>query len=144
MAVCWGSVSESISIALCWITSVWLCRVHEYWQSSGAVHAADWLRASCCLTHPGSLTHSFFLRAQGWRKGGIGERKWRVEGWNEKMGGRGLGEREKGMDRMGKEVGLGFRKVICLAACAQPPPQWHNRTMYCKCFKYLYCDLMFL
>lgn len=39
----------------------------------------------------------------------------------------------------------GFREVmICLAACAQPPPQWQNRTMYSKGFKYLFSDLMFL
>lgn len=40
-----------------------------------------------------------------------------MEGWNEKEGGRN-GENRK--TRGGLE---GFREVICLAACAQPPPQ---------------------
>lgn len=56
----------------------------------------------------------------------------RVKGWNDKKPELGGGSNYQRWAR-------GFREVmICLAACAHPPPCWHNRTMYSRSFKYLY------
>lgn len=75
-------------------------------------------------------------KMERWWSGGLEWERWRKEGGRE-------GEwREWGGEQ---RWAWGFMEVmICLVACAHPPPQWHNRTMYSKGFKYLYSDLMFL
>lgn len=79
-------------------------------KPSKAVNAADWLHASCCLTRPGLLTHSFLLPPQGWRKRknkgkGNGER-WRSGGVGMRKMEEGGRNRENGKTRGGLE-GLG-------------------------------------
>lgn len=146
-----GSVSQSISIALCWITGkvcavVWCCvHTHTIIQSS----KCSWLTACQLLFNTSRLTYSLIpppcsrlekgknegKKMERWWSGGLEWERWRRRG----------GGRKELREWENQRWAWGFREVmICLAACAQPPPQWHNRTMYSKGFKYLYSDLMFL
>lgn len=107
-----------------------------------------WLHASCCLTRPGSLTHSFLLPARGLRK----EKKWKnKKWWSEKVysgrmawGGYGIWKEWREWENQRWSRGLRGGDDLLGCVCSQSPPLWHNRTMYSKGFKYLYPDLMFL